>query len=69
MADKMEIAPSTTVFFFWLSHSHFLTEFNMSTRFELFVTITLAPHLAQNNFIQNAVNIQDGDFTFSYQSV
>jgi hypothetical protein len=29
----------------------------------------LAPHLAQKKIIQNGVNIQDGDFTFSHQSV
>jgi hypothetical protein len=29
----------------------------------------LATHLAQKKVIQNGVNIQDGDFTFSHQSV
>jgi hypothetical protein len=33
--------------------------------FELVVTSTLAPQLAQKRYIQNGVNIQDGDFTFS----
>jgi hypothetical protein len=28
----------------------------------------LAPYSAQKKFIQNGVNIQDGDFTFSHQS-
>jgi hypothetical protein len=63
------MAPSTTVFFFWLSHSHFSTEFNIQTHFELVVTTTMAPHLAQKKIIQNGVNIQDGGFTFFYQSV
>jgi hypothetical protein len=63
------MAPSTTVFFFWLLHSQFSTEFNMQTHFGLVVTSTLAPHLAQKKIIQNGVNIQDGDFTISHQFV
>jgi hypothetical protein len=55
----MKMAPSTTVFFFWLSQTHF----------ELVVTSTLAPYSFQKKNIQNGVNIQDGDFTFSHQSV
>jgi hypothetical protein len=54
-------------FFFWLSRSHFSTEFNIY--FELVVTSTLAPRLAQFFFIQNGVNFQDGDLTFSHQTV
>jgi hypothetical protein len=65
----MKMAPSATVFFFWLSHSHFSTKFNIQTHFELVVTSTLAPYSFQKKIIQNGVNIQDGDFTFSHQSV
>jgi hypothetical protein len=68
--------------FFWAQHKifhvkvkkepkirHFCTEFNIQTHFELVVTSTLTPHLAQQKFIQNGVNIQDGDFSFCHQSV
>jgi hypothetical protein len=68
---ELELGPSRIkgffycVFFFWLSHRHFSTEFNIKTHFGLVVTSTLAPHLARKKIIQNGVNIQDGDFTFS----
>jgi hypothetical protein len=46
----------------------FIVTFSI-THFEIVVTSTLAPNSAQKKNIQNGVNIQDGDFTFSHQAV
>jgi hypothetical protein len=59
----------TTVFFFWLLHSHFSTEYKMETFFKLVVTSTMALQLARKKITQNGVNIQDGDFAFIHPSV
>jgi hypothetical protein len=67
MADLMEMAPSTTVFFSWLSQP-FLNRIQHINPFWTCCNKLLGTSLGPKKNIQNGVDIHDGDFTFSHQS-